>query len=431
MNALAASGSCRRRVSDEGNPLQATHRGEIAPVRTSGQRLWLPLAACGHSALVLCELQRDERSGAKNSTITEIPQSTTKHTRQWKAAAGFNDMPQVNRVDYAGSLPGARTGTEYYLSICALRFRPIAADNSLNPALRARVSSNRLCITTKAVVFGIADYASTHGVKINIGSECLKDSILRFDKDAFEALRPKRSEAAVRLVEPNREALFDELHELRNVVHERELSFSPHRSFRPVAGKFNPNDVEPRCLVRGWLRIQDLESPKQLDIGDWLALRHPDLNVEMVCQNCIGNDFDAAKIGDLPKLLPKDLLGHVVEQHLPIYGARHAVIHGGSFIRGNLDSSLAHGNQCASRNSDAQPSKYPNHGVTCLSLAAVCHFSNGVEPVPNRQVLDHLSIYSSRIITCPFASAPFSKDFLQLHQRVPSAGWFRCDQAVP
>ena len=122
-------------------------------------------------------------------------------------------------------------------------------------------------------------------------------------------------------VEPNRESLLHQLHERRKVPHLRQMAAAPVLRLGSVDGQLLLNDLQPSGLIAGRPRIEHRVPAQQFRVGDHGLLRHAHQHVEMVREDDIGEDLEAAVIGHLPELAPQDLLGLSVEQPVPSHGA--------------------------------------------------------------------------------------------------------------
>jgi len=148
--------------------------------------------------------------------------------------------------------------------------------------------------------------------------------------------------AIVRLVEPDREPLLEQLHELRNIPHQCVLSISPRHSLRTIRLQLRFDDLQPRHLIPRWTWMQDMKSSEQLIIRNERLPRHLHQDMKMVGKDCIRDNPNAAAVRHLPQLFAQHILCKVIKQHLPIHGPSHAVIDSLTLLRHDLDATPSH-----------------------------------------------------------------------------------------
>jgi hypothetical protein len=80
---------------------------------------------------------------------------------------------------------------------------------------------------------------------------------LALDEDGFEAFGPEGAVAVVGAVEPDGEALLEQLHELGDVAHHRELAFAPGLAFGIAGLEPMLENFQPLLLKPGGLGVED------------------------------------------------------------------------------------------------------------------------------------------------------------------------------
>ncbi len=165
---------------------------------------------------------------------------------------------------------------------------------------------------------------------------------LVFDEDGFEAFGEERAVALVGLVEPDGEALLEQLHEGGDVAHECELPLAPRLALGSAGGELALDHLEPFGLILGRLRVKEAVAAQQLGVGRDGLLRHAHEHMEVVAQDGVREDFDAAELGGEPELFSQDLLCRVVDHPLPVHRAGHAVVHRRRLLRRDLDARRPH-----------------------------------------------------------------------------------------
>ncbi len=211
--------------------------------------------------------------------------------------------------------------------------------------MRVGVTGDGLAVAAEAVVFGIVDEASADGVEIDVRGDGFNGAAGGLDEEGFKALGPEGAVAAVAFVEPDRKALFDQLHELRDVAHERELTFAPSIAFGAAGTQLGFDDVKPGGLKLGGRWIETAVATEKFNVGNGRALGHHQQDVEMVREDGVGVDSNAAKLGHLPELFAKHLAGRLVEDTFAIHHAADAVIDRIARFNRDLDSGFTHTTQ--------------------------------------------------------------------------------------
>jgi hypothetical protein len=116
----------------------------------------------------------------------------------------------------------------------------------------------------------------------------------------------------------------------------------PGVSIGAAGAEFGLDDVEAGGLKLGGRGIESAISAKKFGVGDRGALRHHQEDVEMVGEDRVGVDVDAAEFGDLPELFAQNFAGRFVEEAFAVHDAGDAVIDGIAGLGRDLDSGFAH-----------------------------------------------------------------------------------------
>ena len=96
---------------------------------------------------------------------------------------------------------------------------PVAAVEMTEPGPGGFVAGDGLAVAAEAVVLGVGDQAGAHGIEVDIENHRAQGVGPVFDEHGFEAFGEEGAVAFVGLVEPDRETLFEQLHEGGDVEH--------------------------------------------------------------------------------------------------------------------------------------------------------------------------------------------------------------------
>ena len=173
------------------------------------------------------------------------------------------------------------------------------------------------------VLLGVFHQSGAHRIQVDVGCHRLQRLSLIFYQHALEPLGPQRPEAIRMAVEPPAEALFELLHEHREVAHASQqrltdMGIDAPPLFQPFAGQ---------SAQESFLPVEFLGPFQEFGIGEFPRRWHPDEQMEMVGHHAIGDDLQPAegrkRHEDLRELLPAGL----VEQLLPANRPRDAMVH--------------------------------------------------------------------------------------------------------
>ena len=143
-------------------------------------------------------------------------------------------------------------------------------------------ASHGFAVTAETVIFGIGDEAGAHGVQIDVGGHRFEDLALALDEDGFEALGPEGAVAVVRAVEPDGEALLEELHELGDVAHHGELALAPSFALGIAGLEPGDDDIQASLLEAGGLGVEHRITAQEFGVGDLGDFRDAEEDVEVI-----------------------------------------------------------------------------------------------------------------------------------------------------
>jgi hypothetical protein len=113
-----------------------------------------------------------------------------------------------------------------------------------------------LAIAAKPVVLGIVDKSCAHGIQVDVCGHNANDASVRLNEHALETLGPECAETVVCFVEPDGEALFEQFHESRDIIHEGKLLFAPGVGVGTASLKLCLDYRQRGGLETGWFRVK-------------------------------------------------------------------------------------------------------------------------------------------------------------------------------
>jgi len=230
-----------------------------------------------------CELLLHEGLAAEHGAVGEMADTATQERGQRKFAASSDDLLERFGRDGGGVVARGGGGAEECEAVAGLRSGPVGlVAKREESALGVGVARDGFAIAAEAVVFRVVHEAGADGVEVDVRGDSFDGASGGLDQEGFEALRPEGAVAAVAFVEPDREALFDQLHELRDVAHEGELTLAPRIAFGAAGAELGFDDVETGRLKLGGRRVKRSIAPQKFGVGERRALRHHQQHVEMV-----------------------------------------------------------------------------------------------------------------------------------------------------
>ena len=212
----------------------------------------------------------DESLGAENGAVGEVANATAQDGRARQPTLGLDHL-----VEFGGgnrALARTRAGAdaeegEAIIRLCLVpRGRSFASQDRAKSGLGLMAAGDGFAVTAKAVILGIGDEAGADGIEVDVGGHRLEDLALAFHENGFEALGPEGAVAVVGAIEPDGEALFEQLHELGDVAHHRKLAFAPSLPFGIAGLEPMLENFQTLLLKPGGLWVEDRIAAKQLGV---------------------------------------------------------------------------------------------------------------------------------------------------------------------
>jgi len=288
-----------------------------------------------------------EELSADDRAVGKVAHPAAQYSGDGKAAFGFDGFGELRGRHGAIAGAGGGASAEEGEAVGSLGVFPIgqgfAAEDLAQAGAGQCAPRDGLRVAAETVVFGVGDEAGANGVKVDIGGYGLDDFFVRLDEDGFEAFGPEGAVAIVGVVEPDGEALFEELHELGDVAHERELTFAPSLALGVGGVEPGLDDLESGLLEAGGFGVEDGVAAEEFGVGYGGGFGNLKEDVEVIGEDGVSEDSDAAEVGDLAELAAEGFLGGIVEEEGTVHGAGHDVVDRLSGGGGDFDASGAHG----------------------------------------------------------------------------------------
>lgn len=343
---------------------QGLQHEKISPRWTLGQRTGDKFARPGKVCSASDRLTCNKCPAAQDGSLAKVPQPTAQGGCDGEFSAFAHDSFEIGKVNRTRS--GTRSSAEAIqeLSIGSLDLRPGTAlhDFRQSPP-RPLATANSLGIAAKAVILGIGNQSSPHCIQIDVCSDGLQGVRARLDEHTLEAFRPKRAETTVRLVEPDREPLLQQLHILRDVAHQRELATTPYRGVGRSLSQSRRYHLEPRRPILRGPRMEQAITSEQFRVRYRNLLRNIDEYVKVIRQNRVGENLDPAESRDLPDLSAQHFPRGSVDDPLAVNRAADAVVGRRGFGGMDLEARLSHPTTSRQYFRDVDLGQYPIRGA--------------------------------------------------------------------